>query len=81
MYSLLLSSITTLNNALKSLLEDHTSEAVSFWNNIQQYNLALTSTSLGANFDRSLLDESGPYVLKLYGELYHNHGVLIPNEC
>ena len=47
---------------------------------IRQYNIALTFTSLGANFDRSLLDGSGPYVLKLYGELYHNHGALIPNE-
>ena len=65
---------------LKSLLEDRTSEAVSFWNNIRQYNMALTFTSLGANFDRALLDGSGPYVLKLYGELYHNHGALIPNE-
>ena len=65
---------------LKSLLEDHTSEAVSFRNNIRQYNMALTFTSLGANFDWSLLDGSGPYVLKLYGELYHNHGTLIPNE-
>ena len=66
--------------ALKSLLEDCTSEAVSFQNNIRQYNMALTFTSLGANFDQSLLDGSGPYVLKLYGELYHNHGALILNE-
>ena len=42
--------------------------------------LALTFTSLGVNFDRSLLDGSGPNVLKLFRELYHNHGVLIPNE-
>ena len=67
-------------HTLKSLLEDHTSEAVSFRNNIGEYNIALTFTSLGANFDQSLLDGSGPYVLKLYGELYHNHGALIPNE-
>ena len=42
--------------------------------------MTLKFTSLGANFDQSLLDRSGPYVLKLYGELYHNHGVLIPNK-
>ena len=35
---------------------------------------------MGANFDQSLLNGSGPYVLKLYGELYHNHGALILNE-
>ena len=67
-------------HTLKSLLEDCTSEVVSFWNKIRQYNMALTFTSLGANFDRSLPDGSGPYVLKLYGEIYHNHGALIPNE-
>ena len=42
--------------------------------------MALTFTLLGVNFDRSLLNRSGPYVLKLYGELYHNYGALIPNE-
>ena len=42
--------------------------------------MALTFTSLSANFDWSLLDGSGPYILKLYGELYHIHGALIPNE-
>ena len=65
---------------LKSLLEDNAPAAVSFQKKICQYNTALTFTSLSANFDRSLLDGSGPYVLKLYGELYHNHDVLIPNE-
>ena len=43
-------------HTLKSLLEGHTSEVVSFQNNIRQYNMALTLTSLGANFDQSLLD-------------------------
>ena len=42
--------------------------------------MALTFTSLGTNFDWPLLNSSGPYVLKLYGELYHNYGALIPNE-
>ena len=45
---------------LKSLLEDRASEVVTFWNNIRQYNMALTFTSLGANFNWLLLDGSGP---------------------
>ena len=63
---------------MKSLLESNRSEARSFWDNIQQYNSALAFTSLGANFDQSLLQGGGPYVLRLYGELYHNHSSLIP---
>ena len=27
-----------------------------------------------------MLQGNGPYVLKLHGELYHNHGALLPNE-
>ena len=65
---------------LKGLLESDRSEARAFWNSIRQYNSALAFTSLGAKFDLSLLQGGGPYVLKLHGELYHNHGALIPND-
>ena len=65
---------------LNSLLTDASPEARQFHHHLHQYNAALVFTSLGAKFDHSLLDGNGPYVFKLHGGLYHNHGVLIPND-
>ena len=65
---------------LNSLLTDASPEAKKFRHHIRQYNAALAFTSLGAKFDHSLLDGNGPYVFKLHGGLYHNHGALIPND-
>ena len=65
---------------LRHLLEGQGPEAKQFHQNIRQYNSAFTFTSLGATFDQSLLQGNGPYVLRLHGELYHNHGALLPND-
>ena len=62
---------------LKHLLEDQGPNAKQFHQNIRQYNSAFTFTSLGATFDQILLQGNGPYVLRLHGELYHNHGLRV----
>ena len=46
----------------------------------QTYNAAFAFTSLGADFDQTLLQGHGPYVLKLHGELCLDHGSLLPGH-
>ena len=75
-----LSVLEDVPQPLKGLLKSNQLEARSFGDNIQWYNSALAFTSLGANFDTSVLQGGGPYDLKLHGELYHKHSPLIPDE-
>jgi hypothetical protein len=49
----------------------------SFLNNIRKYNSALAFVSLGVNRDLSIQGH-GPWVYKIHGELYHEHGSLLP---
>ena len=63
---------------LRDLLEGQDHEARQFRQNIRQYNAALAFTSNGGDFGQAL-QGGGPYVLQLHGELYHQHGSLIPD--
>ena len=64
---------------LRALLEGDTEQAKEFRKNIRAFNNAFAFTSLGVKLDDSLLrGGGGPYVFKIHGELYHQHGSLIP---
>jgi hypothetical protein len=64
---------------LRALLEDDTEKGKEFRKNICAFNNAFAFTSLGVKLDDSVLrGGGGPYVFKIHGELYHQHGSLIP---
>ncbi|HEV7738464.1 MAG TPA: helitron helicase-like domain-containing protein, partial [Chlamydiales bacterium] len=50
-----------------------------FFNKIRDYNNALAFVSVGVERDLSVNDGRGPYVYKIHGKLYHNHGSLLPD--
>ena len=64
---------------LNKYLEEQTSDAKHFRDNIRRFNMAFAFTSLGVKPDEALLQGGGgPYVFKIQGALYHQHGSLIP---
>ncbi|GJT49522.1 hypothetical protein Tco_0975679 [Tanacetum coccineum] len=60
---------------IKMLLEDR-----HFLENIRAYNQMFRMTSLGAHIDESINNGRGPYVFKIYDQLYHWIGSLCPAE-
>jgi hypothetical protein len=77
---ILLPDLTAPPQPLMRLLESQEHDAREFRMHIRQYNAALAFTSLGADFDKSLLNGGGPYALCLMGELHHRLGALLPAE-
>jgi len=51
-----------------------------FMKNIRQYNCLFSFTSMGANIDRSINDGRGPPVFKIYGQVHHRIGSLLPAD-
>ena len=64
---------------LYELFVEDTHEAKEFRSNIVQYNAALAFTSLGVNIDHSI-NNRGPPVFRIHGELRHLSGSLLPEE-
>ncbi|GJZ29208.1 hypothetical protein Tco_0573855 [Tanacetum coccineum] len=60
---------------IKLLLQDR-----HFMENIRAYNQMFSMTSLGAHIDESVNNGRGPYVFKIFGQLYHWLGSLCPAE-
>ncbi|KDR83323.1 hypothetical protein GALMADRAFT_55132, partial [Galerina marginata CBS 339.88] len=75
----ILSSFEVPPPALYNLFTAHTPQAKEFRQNIVQYNAALAFTSLGINIDRSVIG-GGPPVFRIYGELKHLSGSLLPEQ-
>ncbi|GJZ69212.1 hypothetical protein Tco_0632762 [Tanacetum coccineum] len=51
-----------------------------FLENIRAYNQMFSMTSLRANIDESINNGRGPYVFKIFGQLYHWIGSLCPAD-
>ncbi|KAF8142055.1 hypothetical protein EV363DRAFT_1149524, partial [Boletus edulis] len=68
--------------ALKSLWEGPTPDAIEFRTNIRRYNAALAFTSLGVEIDHEINTRGGqaPYVFRIHGELCHRVGQLIRTQ-
>ncbi|KAJ7310822.1 hypothetical protein DFH08DRAFT_644317, partial [Mycena albidolilacea] len=64
--------------ALQRLLLDDGAQGKEFCNNMRQYNIALSFTSLGVTEDESVNSGYGPPIFKIQGELCHWAGALIP---
>ena len=65
---------------LLRLFREQSSDAVEFRTNIRQYNAAFAFTSLGTKLNERMLQGGGPYSFRIDGELYHQHGSLLPLE-
>ncbi|KAJ7777827.1 hypothetical protein DFH07DRAFT_730985, partial [Mycena maculata] len=63
---------------LKRLLLDNGPQGKEFRNNMWQYNIALSFTSLGVKENQSVSRGSGSPIFKIQGELCHKAGSLIP---
>ena len=50
----------------------------SFLDNIRAYNNAFSFASLGAKFDTTVMGTPGVYTFRIYGQLYHLLGSLLP---
>lgn len=55
-------------------------ESREFMNHKRQYNCLFNFTSIGAQVDKSINDGSGPYVFRIYGQVHHKIGTLIPYD-
>jgi hypothetical protein len=51
-----------------------------FMKNIRQYNCMFAFTSMGAHIDDSVNDGHGPPVFKIYGQVHHHIGSLLPPD-
>ncbi|EGG08616.1 uncharacterized protein MELLADRAFT_28670, partial [Melampsora larici-populina 98AG31] len=65
---------------LIGLLTEDTDRAVKFRNNIRNYNNALSFTSLGCKIDRSVDGPFGIRCFKIFGQLVHNMGSILPRN-
>ncbi|XP_074342481.1 uncharacterized protein LOC141680051 [Apium graveolens] len=65
---------------LKSLLEGTNKKGPTFRKSLQLYNNAFAFTSVGANVDRGINNGGGPYVYRVFGEVYHQIGSLSPTS-
>jgi hypothetical protein len=65
---------------LRALLKGDTAEDKECYQNIHAFNNAFAFTSLSVKLDNSVFHCGcgGPYVFTIHGELYHQHGSLIP---
>ncbi|KAJ6626180.1 hypothetical protein B0H10DRAFT_1870733, partial [Mycena sp. CBHHK59/15] len=63
---------------LRQLLLENSVQGKEFRNNMWQYNIALSFTSLGVTEDQSVNCGCGPPIFKIQGELCHRAGALIP---
>jgi hypothetical protein len=55
-------------------------QSKTFRQNIRQYNAAFAFTSLGVKIDHAITNAPGPYSFRIYGELHHHSGALLPEE-
>lgn len=51
-----------------------------FLDNIRVYNSMFAFTSMGANIDKNINQEGGPYIFKICGQVHHRMGPLLPNQ-
>ena len=59
---------------------DH-EESLHFHKYIRNYNSAFAFTSFGGKIDHGINQAGrGPYIFKVNGEVYHQHGSLIPDD-
>ncbi|THH15669.1 hypothetical protein EW146_g4843 [Bondarzewia mesenterica] len=66
---------------LQNLFTCDNAQAREFRDNIRQYNAALAFTSLGVNIDHTVTGtQSGPYVFRIHGQMYHEVGSLLPTN-
>ena len=75
--------LPTLNRAPQELYDFYMGQddiSKGFCEHICTYNNALPMTSVGRQVDRTVNDGRGPWVFKLYGELSHRIGTLLPEE-
>ena len=63
---------------LRWLLTTGGHDATTFWDEIWKYNRALSFTSLGVDEDHSVNQGWGPPVFRIFGELHHRSGALVP---
>ena len=69
-------------NLLHHLLTSSTPRATKFCENIHQYNIAFTFTSVAVDIDDSVLDGRDPYSFCIHSDLYQKMGMLHPpNWC
>ncbi len=64
---------------LYNLLSDPDPRGRAFHEKIRNYNNALAMTSVGRQLDHTLNNGGGPWIFKLYGELTHRIGSLLPS--
>ncbi|EGF98840.1 uncharacterized protein MELLADRAFT_40611, partial [Melampsora larici-populina 98AG31] len=65
---------------LIGLLTEDTDRARKFRNNIRSYNNTLSFTSLGCKIDRSVDGPYGICCFKIFGQLVHNMGSILPRD-
>jgi hypothetical protein len=76
-----LPKLADLSGKILNLLSSQDHVAKKFCENIQKYNNALAMTSLSCKVDETINHNSaGPWVFKVYGQLSHKAGSLLPNE-
>ncbi|KAK1379203.1 hypothetical protein POM88_025947 [Heracleum sosnowskyi] len=61
---------------LKTLLDGANNKSTSFRKSLRLYNNAFAFTSVGGNVDREINNGGGPYVYRIFGEVYHQIGSL-----
>jgi hypothetical protein len=59
---------------------DGDSTSKNFLRNIRQYNCLFAFMSMGANIDNSVNDGRGPPLFKIYGQVHHRIGSLLPPD-
>ena len=62
---------------LENLYTGLSMDSIRFRKNIRSYNSVLAFASFGANFES--LSSSGPQVIRICGQIYHNVYALLPN--
>ncbi|KAJ6629525.1 hypothetical protein B0H10DRAFT_2208905 [Mycena sp. CBHHK59/15] len=70
-------ALVDLPKPLRQLLLENSVQGKEFRNNMWQYNIALSFTSLGVTEDQSVNCGRGPPIFKIQGELCHRAGALI----
>jgi hypothetical protein len=66
-------------NEFRDLFSGVGQQSLSFLKHIRQYNATFAFASLGVKLDHSVMG-GGPFVFKIHGRLFHQHGSLIPNS-
>ncbi|CAG8750772.1 9279_t:CDS:1 [Cetraspora pellucida] len=76
----LLPPLQELPPFLNVLLTRTNTQSHLFHQNIRLYNSALAFTSIGAKIDHSVTSTRSIYTFRIYGEMYHNIGTLLPDH-